>query len=265
MTKAMDSQMIETISETNISAQYEATGFILLDAHLSEDALPDYQQLSAGSGEYFFEKDNQTVRSIYGIHEGAYFREWIKKQSWLGQMLKQIIGTDVYIHQSKINVKNTDSSSVWPFHRDFPFWHVFDHIPQNSMVNVVIYLDDVFNGSGELQLIPASHLEFLPKEQNNTSQKYSLEGSASSDLLFSFTEEELTYFEKKYGTNCTFGKKGSVLFFNPDVIHGSGASETDFSRKILILTFNSCKNLPKAVSNRPEYLCSTNHTPISWS
>ena len=171
---------------------------------------------------------------------------------------------EVYLHQTKVNIKNQNESSIWPYHRDFPFWKVFDHFPDNQFLNVVVYLDDVFEGSGELILIPKSHKVFLPREAQDENIDYSLEGSASSDLLFSFSSDELDMFGSSYGLDSTIGGKGSLLLFNPNLIHGSGSSSIDFSRKIMIMTFNACSNLPNGVSSRPSYLCNTNRAPIQW-
>jgi ectoine hydroxylase len=125
-------------------------------------------------------------------------------------------------------------------------------------------LDDVFEGSGELIVIPKSHKVFLPREAQDEQIDYSLEGSASSDLLFSFSSDELDMFGSSYGLDSTIGGKGSLLLFNPNLIHGSGNSSIDYSRKIMILTFNSCSNIPLNQSKRPNYLCNINRNPIPW-
>jgi ectoine hydroxylase len=132
------------------------------------------------------------------------------------------------------------------------------------MMNIAIFLDDVNAGSGELIVIPGSHTEFLEREEENKSTKYSIDGSASSDLLFNFTDKEIEFYKDKMGSQNIVGPKGTVLAFDANIIHGSGNSLENQSRKLLILTFNSCENLPTAVSERPEYLCSKDHQPIVW-
>ena len=86
----------------------------------------------------------------------------------------------------KNQFKNNIADSIWPFHRDFPFWNIFDHIDLNRMINFVIYLDDVNESSGAINFIPKSHKHFLERELQNSKMIYSLEVSSSNDLLFAF-------------------------------------------------------------------------------
>jgi ectoine hydroxylase len=172
---------------------------------------------------------------------------------------------EIYVHQSKLNIKNKADSSVWPFHRDFPFWNIFDQIKENRLLNLVIFLDDVNEHNGALSFIPKSHNYFLDREKDFSKQEFTLEGSASSNLLFDFTDDEIDFFSKKFGKEICTGSKGSVLIFNPDVVHGSSFSSQDFSRKLLILTFNVCSNQPKIPTIRPDYLCSADFTPLQWN
>lgn len=241
--------------------EYLEQGYVLIPEVFSD--VPTFNDLLDESAEPFFEKDQRTLRSLYGFHNNPRFTAWIEKQSLLCEITQKILGEHVYLHQTKINIKNQQESSVWPFHRDFPFWKVFDYFPENCFLNAVVYLDDVNEGSGELEVIPGSHREFLDREANEVND-YSLEGSASSDLLFSFSKEEKSYFQQKYGLKKTTGPKGSLLLFDPNLIHGSGVSCLDFSRKIMILTFNACSNLPSDESPRPAYLCNKDRTPIAW-
>jgi ectoine hydroxylase len=246
-------------------SDYKKSGFALFDHFYHPAELPDFDFLIDEQTEKFYEKDGISLRSIYGFQQNAYFRQWLTSQQRIKEVVTSLLGEEVYLHQTKVNIKNRDESSVWPYHRDFPFWHVFDHIPVNQMLNLVIFLDDVPEGSGEMALIPGSQHEYLQRESNNIKVEYSLDGSASNDLLFDFTEEEVLYFKEKYGLEYARGMKGSLLLFNPDVIHGSGKSERDFSRKIMILTFNRCDNQPHTKSKRPAYLCATDTAPIKWS
>ena len=245
--------------------RYKTKGYFILREYLRDESIPDFEKLCCPEVEEHYESDGVSLRSLYGLNRNPYFNEWLTNQKWIPELFESILGSDFYLHQSKVNIKNNQEGSSWPFHRDFPFWNVFDFIPRNDMVNIVVYLDDVVEGSGEIKIIPGSHREFLTREKENAYIDYSLEGSASNDLLFGFSKKECLYFEEKYGVESTYGAKGSVLVFSPDIIHGSGMSLLDLSRRLLILTFNSCANLPAKLSKRPEYLCSTDSKPIIWN
>jgi ectoine hydroxylase len=243
---------------------YEKSGY-LTDVSLHTTSLPDINSFIDDKTELFYEKDSKIIRSLYGFHNNKIFKRWLSNQVKIKEITKLLLGDKVYLHQSKINIKNNNEDAVWPFHRDFPFWNCFDNIDNNFMLNIAVFMDDVEEDSGALEMIPGSHLEFMHREAENKNITYTLNGSASSDLLFNFSEDEMNYFKNKYGSVKILGQKGTILVFNPDIVHGSGNSVHNNSRKIIILTFNRCDNVPLKKSVRPEYLCSVNYKPIEWN
>ena len=246
--------------------RFQSDGFALLENQLI--TIPqEILKLTEKSPftKIYHESDGSSPRSFYGFHQDPEFAGWLSAQSLLRDTVYSILGKDVYLHQSKVNLKNRSESSRWPYHRDFPFWNVFDHIPSNQMLNLTIFLDDVSLENGALTFIPGSHLHFLEREKDNHLTDFSLEGSASSDLLFNFSTQESEELESRFGSKPCTGPKGSLLIFNPDTIHGSLPALQDQCRKLMILTFNCCDNMPVRASLRPEFLCSTNYSPIVWT
>ncbi len=215
--------------------RFQSDGFALLENQLI--TIPqEILKLTEKSPftKIYHESDGSSPRSFYGFHQDPEFAGWLSAQSLLRDTVYSILGKDVYLHQSKVNLKNRSESSRWPYHRDFPFWNVFDHIPSNQMLNLTIFLDDVSLENGALTFIPGSHLHFLERES-------------------------------RFGSKPCTGPKGSLLIFNPDTIHGSLPALQDQCRKLMILTFNCCDNMPVRASLRPEFLCSTNYSPIVWT
>jgi ectoine hydroxylase len=245
--------------------EYEAKGYVLLEgAHVEIPSEIERLTRNSPYSEIYHESDGQTPRSYYGFHQDPSFVQWLEKQTLLRKVLEEILPGDVYLHQSKVNLKNRNASSTWPYHRDFPFWNVFDNIARNQMVNLVIFMDHVTAENGALTFIPGSQHHFLDREIQNQRIEFSLEGSASSDLLFDFTDEEVQSLSNRFGIHTCTGPKGSLLAFDPDTIHGSLSATEDNCRRLMILTFNHCDNLPTNPSPRPEFLCSTHFSPIAW-
>ena len=242
---------------------YIKNGWSFFEDIIPDSELPNYEELLINEHTPILESDQ--IRSIYGFHHQNQFSEWLKKQLFIKNELEVILDSEVYVYQSKVNVKNTLDESVWPYHRDFPFWKFFDGYEKNEMVNVVIFLDDVSIEEGPLKLLTSSHTVFLPREIDDATTSFSIDKSSSAELAFAFTEEEIKNFKKNHDEYMVVGKKGSVLFFNPDIIHGSGISTSDGSRKLLILTFNKSSNKPAKISERPDFLCSKNIEPIEWN
>jgi ectoine hydroxylase-related dioxygenase (phytanoyl-CoA dioxygenase family) len=53
------------------------------------------------------------------------------------------------------------------------------------MINVIVFLDNVYENSGPVQVIPGSHKHFFEEEQVDTKVEFNeLTGSVSSDLDF---------------------------------------------------------------------------------
>lgn len=242
---------------------YENEGFVLLK-NAVENEIPDYNNFIDEKSEIVFEKDMKTIRSIYAFHNNSDFNYWLSNQKMIFKFVTTILGSEVYLYQSKINFKNNNNDSVWPYHRDFPFWNVFDNIQKNRMINVVIYLEDVVEGSGDIKFIPQSHNYFLEREVEDSKTVYSLEGSSSNDSLFTFSKEEISQLTSKFGLQNSCSPKGSILLFNPNIIYGSEMAHNNSNRKLMILTFNSCENIPVNKSLRPSYLSNNDYDPIKW-
>lgn len=246
--------------------EYQKKGFLVIQNEqiFLENSI-EQKMYNSSFAVKFYESDETTVRSYYGFHRDPEILKWIGENEAIKTICHSIYGKqEIYIHQSKINIKNKAESSVWPYHRDFPFWNVFDGIKENKLLNLVLFLDDVNSYNGALGFIPGSQNFFLDREENFKDQSFSIEGSASSNLLFDFTDEEFEMLRNKFGHELSVGSKGTILLFDPNTIHGSSFSSEDFSRRILILTFNTCDNLPKIPLTRPDYLCSEDFTPINW-
>jgi ectoine hydroxylase-related dioxygenase (phytanoyl-CoA dioxygenase family) len=244
--------------------EYLLEGFLVLpDNRIFLENSIEAKMYDSAFSVKFYESDETTVRSYYGFHRDPEISKWIEENETIKSICRTIYGQqEIYIHQSKINIKNKAESSVWPYHRDFPFWNVFDGIKENKLLNLVLFLDDVNSDNGALGFIPGSQNFFLEREENFKDQSFSIEGSASSNLLFDFTDEEVEMLRNKFGHELSVGSKGSILLFDPNTIHGSSFSSENFSRKLLILTFNVCSNRPVIPAIRPDYLCSTNFTPL---
>ena len=242
---------------------YIKNGWSFFENTIPESQLPDFEELLKNEHTPILE--GSQIRSIYGFHRQENFDRWLKNQLFISKKLEEILGDKVYIYQSKVNVKNTLDESIWPYHRDFPFWKFFDGYEKNEMVNVVIFLDDVSISDGPLKLLSSSQNVFLSREIKDATTSFSIDKSSSAELAFSFSDEEIENYKQNHEEYLVVGKKGSVLFFNPDIIHGSEASRLDGSRKLLILTFNKCSNKPSKTSERPDFLCSKIVEPIEWN
>ena len=73
---------------------------------------------------------------------------------------RTLLGNDVFVHQSRINMKQTNGSIV-AWHQDFGTYHRVDGVPEPRGVMIAVFLDDVSNLNAPLLAVPTSHAEGL--------------------------------------------------------------------------------------------------------
>ena len=210
------------------------------------------------------EPDSGTVRSVFRLHKisDAYQRLFADER--LLERAKQLIGTDVYIHQSRINFKPAMNGKEFFWHSDFETWHVEDGMPRMRALSVSVFLTESHEFNGPLMLIPGSHETYIrcagatPKnhfERSLRRQEYGVPTCEALETLLAGKE-----------IVAPKGPAGSVVFFDCNTMHGSNGNLSPTPRVNLFSVYNSVAN---AVVNpfcdrppRPEYLAERTVEPI---
>ncbi|MCJ8273447.1 MAG: phytanoyl-CoA dioxygenase family protein, partial [Psychrosphaera sp.] len=206
------------------------------------------------------------IRAIHGPHLIDDFFVQIARQPLILDIVKHHLGEDVYVHQYKINMKQGMDGKAWPWHQDFVFWQQNDHIVEPKLVNVAIVLNDTNMLNGPLCFIPNSHHKgdlCTPTKTASTIKTTSdWRNDVSAELSFQLDKkvvaELLSNNEPHFGT----GKPGDVHLFDTHLAHCSGNNLSPDNRRLLIITYNALSNAPKAASDRPEFLCATDTSPL---
>lgn len=137
---------------------------------------------------------------------------------------RQILGSDVYVHQSRINVKPGFGARGFYWHSDFETWHAEDGLPRMRTVSVSIALTPNYPTNGGLMIMPGSHRTFLgcagetPKDNYKRSLQMQDAGIPS--------QEALTKFSEACGIRLFTGQAGSATWFDCNAMHGSGDNIT---------------------------------------
>lgn len=83
------------------------------------------------------------------------------------------------------------------------------------------------------------------------------------------SQATLTEAAAHYGIDQVTGPTGTVLWFDSNLMHGSGSNITPYARSNVFLVFNSIENRLvspyRAESPRPEYLAARDAQPFSTS
>jgi ectoine hydroxylase len=237
------------------------------------DALPPV--LADDSSRRVVEKDGGVIRSVYGSHEINDVFQRLTRHPRILNPATQILGSDAYVYQFKINVKAGFGGDVWRWHQDFIFWHNEDGMPSPRVTSVAVYLDDMTEFNGPLFLIPDSHRQGMIDASAPSADG---EGSAlgrayknspswisnlTADLKYSLNKETVSRLVRKNGIVSAKGPAGSALFFHGNTVHGSSNNISPFDRVVAIVTFNSTENVPVPVEEpRPEFLVSRHPAPV---
>lgn len=212
------------------------------------------------------ELESEQVRSIFEVHAiDPLFRDVINDDRVVAPA-RQILASEVYLHQTRVNVKPGFSGDGFWWHSDFETWHAEDGMPQMRALSASITLTDNYPYNGPLLIVPGSHRTFVatvgktPDDHYRASLKHQRVGTPDHDSL-----EELIIGQGR-GIRQMTGKAGSVVFFDCNIMHGSGGNISPFPRSNVFAVFNSVDNAvsqpyaaPKA---RPNYLSAREVQPL---
>ncbi|AOT10633.1 phytanoyl-CoA dioxygenase family protein [Pseudoalteromonas luteoviolacea] len=242
--------------------EYQNKGFTVLPELFSDDALHGIEHHLSAYLEKIkegvvFEKDGQTVRGAHGLHLFDDFFAELTKNEKILPLARQALDGDVYVHQFKVNFKQSYSGKSWPWHQDYVFWRELDFVPTPNLINIAIFLDDVDYLGGPLWFIPESHtLGDLSANQLSDQKGESWKDNVAEYLNFQVPADEVSKLSPSKQAVAMTGKAGDVVLFNPQLVHCSANNLSDNSRRLLIITYNQSANLPLKTSSRPDFLCS---------
>ncbi len=211
------------------------------------------------------EPKSQEIRSVFEVHRiSEVFANLVRDPRVVGRA-RQILGSDVYVHQSRINVKPG-------FRRERVLLALRlprpgtprTRLPNMRTVSVSIALTENYDTNGGLMIMPGSHKTFLgcagatPKDNYKKSLQMQDAGTPSDEALTSLASE--------YGIRLFTGRAGSATWFDCNCMHGSGDNITPFPRSNVFIVFNSVENTAvepfAAPVRRPEFIGARDFTPV---
>jgi ectoine hydroxylase len=246
-------------------ARYERDGFILLPDWFSQDEidalLAEVRRLSGDpavlrGGEAITEPGSDAVRSIFRVHQLSAVMQGLARDPRLVHVARQILGSEVYVHQSRANMKPGFKGKEFYWHSDFETWHIEDGMPAMRALSCSVLLSDNNACNGPLMLVPGSHRHFIscrgrtPDDhyrQSLKKQEYGVPDPASLNLLV-----------EQGGIQAISAKAGSVVFFDCNTMHGSNGNISPWPRANVFMVYNSVDNRlgpPRyGLKPRPEHI-----------
>lgn len=215
------------------------------------------------------ERDGVTVRSVYGPHQTSPVIAAVARSPRLLSAVTQLIGDDVYVHQSKVNLKAPFVGEQWEWHQDYINWLRIDGIRRPDLINVAVFLDEVTEFNGPFTFIPGSHRGGLLPGSDEEGIPAGYE--SAPDWIATLTSREkyqighdtIERLARDNGMASSKGTAGSLLLFHANVLHASAPNISPFGRSVLILVYNGVSNAPAPGPNpRPSFLAERDFTPL---
>lgn len=247
--------------------RFDKDGFLWMEGFLSpEEIAPFFDELNAmeldheltSSDQVITDPDSGAIRSVFAMHELSERFAALTRHPYLLAIIHQLLGSEAYIHQSRINDKSGFQGSGFDWHSDFETWHAEDGMPSMRAVSASLMLTDNLEFNGPLMLVPGSHRHFIPTvgetPDNNwqTSLQHQRVGVPSEEVLGDLIEQ--------HGIVAPKGPAGSLLLFDCNTLHASNRNLSPWPRSNLFFVYNSVENTLESPFSgsvpRPEFLAS---------
>jgi len=261
-----DGRYADALSEQQLQ-DYDRDGFLMLESLLPENevaaVLAEIGRMSRDPAiirrkESITEPGSDAVRSIFMVHTLSAMISRLVRDPRMINVARQILGSEVYVHQSRANMKPGFKGKEFYWHSDFETWHVEDGMPAMRALSCTVLLSDNNACNGPLMLVPGSHRHFIscvgetPQDhykQSLKKQEYGVPDPVSLQLLV-----------EQGGIRPMTGKAGSVIFFDCNTMHGSNSNISPWPRANVFTVYNSVENAlvpPKyGLDPRPEHIAS---------
>jgi ectoine hydroxylase len=252
---------------------YDANGYLTVDQLITPAEVAEYsaelERLSSDPAvlrdeRTVTEKGSDEVRSIFEVHKiSEVFARLVRDPRVVGRA-RQILGSEVYVHQSRVNYKPGFGGKDFYWHSDFETWHAEDGMPRMRAVSISIALTENFVHNGGLMIMPGSHKTFVACVGETPDNHY--KESLKSQEIGTPDPGSLAILAGKHGIELFTGAAGSATMFDCNCMHGSNGNITPFPRSNVFIVFNSVENACvepfSASSPRPSFIGARDFTPV---
>ena len=169
------------------------------------------------------------IRRIYEPCEYyPVFRDYSESPEML-DAVEQLIGADLLLHYSKVNMKPAELGSVVDWHQDVAYFPITNH----DTLAVLLYLDDADEENGCLRVLPGRHRADL--------MDHTTEGVFQGRITESIDES---------GARNLPGKAGTAIFQHAMTPHASVQNRSGRPRRTLIIGYRAADCFPLHIGNR---------------
>jgi ectoine hydroxylase len=252
---------------------YDELGYLAVDQLVTPAEVAEFraelQRLSHdpaldGDERVIRERQSQEVRSIFEVHKISEVFAAIANDPRVVGRARQLLGSDVYVHQSRVNFKPGFDGKEFYWHSDFETWHAEDGMPRMRAVSISISLTDNHSWNGPLMIMPGSHRTYVSCAGATPDDNY--KSSLVQQQAGTPDHDSLTRLVERHGIDVLEGRAGGATMFDCNCMHGSNGNITPAPRSNVFIVFNSVENAcvePFAATQpRPGFIGARDFTPV---
>lgn len=252
---------------------FDADGFLSVNALVDADVVADLRNeldrlradpALAADERSICERDSGQIRSIFEVHRiSPAFAALVADQRLVGPV-RQLLGSEVYVHQSRVNFKPGFNGREFYWHSDFETWHAEDGMPAPRAISVSVALTENLDTNGSLMIMPGSHRWFVSCPDETPPNHY--RSSLKQQEVGTPDDDSLTWMADQHGIRQITGPAGSAVFFDSNCMHGSSSNITPYPRSNVFIVYNSVENTLVepfgAATPRPTFIASRTFDPV---
>jgi ectoine hydroxylase len=257
---------------------FDRDGFLLIENLFSQDELDllssEIRAEFAGDSPRHIRERSGAVRSVFAVHFTNEVFRCLMKLPRLLEPARQLLGSDVYVHQYKLNAKVALDGDKWEWHQDFLYWHKEDGMPEPRVLTAALFIQEVNDYNGPMLLIPGSHREGMidlgvtearengGAQSNGGSQDWI--HTLTADLKYKIDREILAGLLRRNRICAGKGPAGLVLFFQGNLFHASADNLSAEDRNSVFISYNSVENKLREVERpRPTFIASRDFRAVA--
>lgn len=230
-------------------ANYERDGFLWFEGFFSQERVQPFfddlkemaqDQRLMDSRQSISDPESGALRSVFAMHALSERFSRLTRDTRILGMVRQLLGGDAYIHQSRINDKFGFQGSGFNWHSDFETWHSEDGMPRMRAISASLMLTDNNEFNGPLMLIPGSHQYFVPSLDKTPEDNW--KDSLKAQRIGVPSQENLQWLANRGGIIAPKGPPGSLLLFECNTLHASNKNLSPWPRSNLFFVYNSVEN-----------------------
>lgn len=243
--------MAETTLTLAQIEQYRVEGYLVVERLFDPDQIAVVQEaidaftrkaFETGDWEKVMELEPQcdpshpVARRIYNpFHQDPVFRNLATDRRVL-ERITDLIGPDLALHHSKLNMKPPRVGSVVEWHQDLAY---FPHT-NDDLVTTLIYLDDATEENGCLQVMPRHHSHYFD---------HRLPDGTFAGMITEAVSDG------RYGPPKALpAPAGSAIFMHCVLPHSSLPNRSEKARRTLIYEYRAADAVPLHVGPYTEHL-----------